>query len=241
MGAESTFTYQNFNIERGIIWNQENAVNRGLQINQALGKYLAASVSWNDGYYSNRYSWISGSVTLTKGPHVLVYDGMGNLGQTKFQTAATPLLNNGYMHAVIYTYTKGPWIVSPYFQYGNLPTNMKVGVIKGTSATGGAINASYAFKSGFSLPVRFEYLTSSGSKTDGSVNMLGFGAGSAGTTFTATPTYQKGGFFTRVDLAFVNASNTTAGDLFGKLGNNASQFRAAGEFGFIFGSNITGK
>jgi len=166
---------------------------------------------------------------------------MGNLGQTKFQTAATPLLNNGYMHAVIYTYTKGPWIVSPYFQYGNLPTNMKVGVIKGTSATGGAINASYAFKSGFSLPVRFEYLTSSGSKTDGSVNMLGFGAGSAGTTFTATPTYQKGGFFTRVDLAFVNASNTTAGDLFGKLGNNASQFRAVGEFGFIFGSNITGK
>src|ERR1035437_5185505 len=25
MGAESTFTYQNFNIERGIVWNQENA------------------------------------------------------------------------------------------------------------------------------------------------------------------------------------------------------------------------
>ena len=44
MGAESTFTYQNFNIERGIIWNQENAVNRGLQINQTLGKYLTASL-----------------------------------------------------------------------------------------------------------------------------------------------------------------------------------------------------
>ncbi len=29
MGAESTFTYQNFNIERGIVWNQENAINRG--------------------------------------------------------------------------------------------------------------------------------------------------------------------------------------------------------------------
>ena len=241
MGAESTFTYQNFNIERGIVWNQENAINRGIQINQTLNKYLTASVSWNDGYYSNRYSWLSGSLTYTKGPHSLVYDGMGNLGQTKFQTAATPVQNNGSMHAVIYTYTKGPWIVSPYFQYGKVPANTGVGVAKGTSATGGAFNLSYAFKSGFSLPVRVEYLTSSGSATDGSVNLLGFGAGSSGTTFTATPTYQKGGFFFRTDLGFVNASNTTAGDVFGKAGTQTSQFRAVGEFGFIFGSNIVKK
>ena len=57
MGAESTFTYQNFNIERGIVWNQENAINRGIQVNQTLGKYLSASFSWNDGYYSNRYTF----------------------------------------------------------------------------------------------------------------------------------------------------------------------------------------
>jgi hypothetical protein len=241
MGAESTFTYQNFNIERGIVWNQENAINRGIQVNQTVGKYLAASVSWNDGYYSNRYSWLSGSVTLTKGPHVLVYDGMGNLGQTAYQTAATPVQNNSYMHAVIYTYTKGPWIISPYFQYGKLPTNAKVGVPTGTSATGGAINASYAFKSGFSLPARVEYLKSSGSATDGSVNLLGFGAGSGGVTFTATPTYQKGGMYLRSDLALVHATNYTTGAVFGKTGTDANQFRAVLEFGFIFGNNITEK
>jgi hypothetical protein len=241
MGAESTFTYQNFNIERGIVWNQENAINHGIQINQTMGKYLSGAISWNDGYYSNRYSWLSGSLTLTKGPHSLVYDGMGNLGQTAYQTAATPVQNNGYMHALIYTYTKGPWIISPYFQYGKLPTNAKVGVPTGTSSTGGAINASYAFKSGFSLPVRVEYLTSSGSATDGSVNLLGYGAGSAGTTFTATPTYQKGGFFVRADLAYVHTSSFTAGDVFGKAGADSGQFRTVGEFGFIFGSNIAGK
>jgi hypothetical protein len=241
MGAESTFTYQNFNIERGIIWNQENAVNRGIQVNQTLGKYLSAAISWNDGYYSNRYSWLSGSATLTKGPHSLVYDGMGNLGQTAYQTSATPIQNNGYMHAVIYTYTKGPWIISPYFQYGKLPTNAKVGVAKGTSATGGAANVSYAFKSGFSLPARVEYLTSSGSATDGSVNMLGFGAGSGGVTFTATPTYQKGGMFLRSDLAIVHATDYTTGAVFGKTGTEANQFRAVLEFGFIFGKNITEK
>jgi hypothetical protein len=241
MGAESTFTYQNFNIERGIVWNQENAVNRGIQVNQTLGKYLSAAVSWNDGYYSNRYSWLSGSATLTKGPHSLIYDGMGNLGQTAYQTSATPVQNNGYMHAVIYTYTKGPWIISPYFQYGKLPTNAKVGVAKGTSTTGGAANVSYAFKSGFSLPARVEYLTSSGSATDGSVNMLGFGAGSGGVTFTATPTYQKGGMFLRSDLAIVHATDYTAGAVFGKTGTEANQFRAVLEFGFIFGKNTTEK
>jgi hypothetical protein len=238
MGAESTFTYQNFNIERGIVWNQENAINRGIQVNQTLGKYVTASLSWNDGYYSNRYSWLSGSATLTKGPHTLVYDGMGNLGQTAYQTAATPVQNNSYMHAVIYTYTKGPWIISPYFQYGKLPTNAKVGVPKGTSATGGAINASYAFKSGFSLPARVEFLTSSGSATDGSVNMLGFGAGSGGVTFTATPTYQKGGMYLRGDLAWVHATSYTTGSVFGKTGTDADQFRGVLEFGFIFGNNI---
>jgi hypothetical protein len=241
MGAESTFTYQNFNIERGIVWNQENAINRGIQVNQTIGKYLSAALSWNDGYYSNRYSWLSGSATLTKGPHSLVYDGMGNLAQTVYETAATPIQNNGYMHAVIYTYTKGPWIVSPYFQYGKLPTNAKVGVGNGTSATGGAVNVSYAFKSGFSLPVRFEGLTSSGTPTDKSVNMLGFGAGSSGITFTATPTYQKGGMYLRSDLAIVHASSYTPGDVFGKTGADASQFRGVLEFGFIFGKNITEK
>jgi hypothetical protein len=142
------------------------------------------------------------------------------------------------MHAVIYTYTKGPWIVSPYFQYGKLPANAKVGVTKGTSATGGALNVSYAFKSGFSLPARVEYLASSGSATDGSVNLLGFGAGSKGFTFTATPTYQKGGVYLRSDLAVVHASDYTSGSVFGKTGTNANQFRGVLEFGFIFGNNI---
>jgi hypothetical protein len=140
---------------------------------------------------------------------------------------------------VIYTYTKGPWVISPYFQYGSVPVVKQVGVLKKTSATGGAINVSYAFKSGFSLPVRWEYLSSSGTATDGSANLLGFGAGSAGTTFTVTPTYQKGGMYLRSDLALVHATNFTSGDVFGQNGTNQSQFRGALEFGFIFGNNIT--
>ena len=239
MGAESTFTYQNFNIERGIVWNQENAINRGIQVNQTMGKYLTASISWNDGYYSNRYSWLSGSVTFTKGPHS---PGVRRDGEPRTDR----LSNGGYAGAEQRLYARGDLYATPRAHgsfrrtssTATLPTNTKVGVTKGTSATGGAINVSYAFKSGFSLPARVEYLTSSGSATDGSVNLLGFGAGSAGTTFTATPTYQKGGMYVRGDLAWVHATNYTPGDVFGKTGTDASQFRGVLEFGFIFGNNI---
>lgn len=239
MGAEYTFTFENMNIERGLLWNQENAVNRGIQVNQTMGKFTA-SLSWNDGYYSNRYSWLSGLLSYTNGPHSLAFAAMGNLGQTAYTTSATPVLNNGSMYAGIYTYTKGSWIIQPYYQWGSVPTNLKVGVAKGNTAQGGAILVNHTFKHGFSLPVRWEYITTGGSLTDGSLNML-YGAGSAATSVTVTPTFQYGGFFGRVDVAFVHAIDSTPGSVFGPAGMNNNQTRAVAEIGFVFGNNIVEK
>ncbi|PYT28769.1 MAG: porin [Acidobacteria bacterium] len=239
IGAEYTYSFENMNIDRGILWNQENAVNRGIQVNQTMGKFTA-SVSWNDGFYSNRYSWLWGSLAYANGPHTLSFVAGGNLGQTKFQTLATPVQNNGSIYNVIYTYSKGSWIVQPYFQYTDVPTNAKIGVVKGASTTGGAILLSYAFKHGFSLPVRLEYITSSGSAAQQAVNLM-FGPGSAGTAVTLTPTVQHGGFFFRGDLSWVHASSYTPGSVFGPTGMNQNQPRAVAEIGFIFGNNITEK
>ena len=160
IGAEYTFSFENMNIERGLLWNQENAVSRGIQVNQTMGK-VTASLSWNDGFYSNRYTWLSGSLAYANGPHSLSFVAGGNLGQTKFQSLVTPVQNNGSIYNVIYTYSKGAWIVQPYFQYTNVPTNAKIGVVKGASTTGGAILVSRAFKHGFSLPLHREYIGSS--------------------------------------------------------------------------------
>lgn len=236
IGAEYTFSFENMNVERGILWNQENAVNRGIQINQAMGKF-SASFSWNDGFYSNRYSWLSGSLTYTKGPHSIAFVGMGNTSATAYQTAATPVQNNSSIYNVIYTYTKGAWIIQPYFQYTNVPTNQKIGIAKGASTTGEAILASRTFRHGFSLPARFEYISSSGSNADNAVNLM-FGPGSAGTSITLTPTIQRGGLFLRGDLSWVHASDSTPGDTFGPHGTNTNQPRALAEIGFIFGNNI---
>jgi len=239
IGAEYTFTFENMNVHRGLLWNQENAVNKGIQVNQTMGK-VTASFSWNDGFYSNRYTWLTGSLTYANGPHSLSFVGGGNYGQTAFQTYATPVQNNSRIFNVIYTYTKGPWIVQPYFQYTDVPTNPSIGVTKGAGTRGGAILLSYAFKHGFSLPVRWEYITSTGSNKDDSVNLL-YGPGSAATSFTLTPTFQYGGFFVRGDVAYVHATGITPGDAFGQGGNLKSQPRAMAEIGFIFGNNIVEK
>jgi hypothetical protein len=236
IGAEYTFSFENMNVQRGLLWNQETAISRGIQVNQAMGKF-SASLSWNDGFYSNRYSWLSGSLAYTNGPHAISFVAGGNLGQTKYQTFATPVQNNGSIYNVIYTYTKGPWIIQPYFQYTDVPTNKQIGIIKGASTKGGAILASYAFKHGFSLPVRWEYIASSGSAAENSVNLM-YGPGSTGTSITVTPTVQRGGFFVRGDIAWVHAGSYAPGSVFGPLGLDNNQFRAAGEVGFIFGDNL---
>jgi hypothetical protein len=232
MGGEYTFSFQNMNIERGVLWNQENAVTRGVQINQTIGKFTA-SFSWNDNYYSNRYSGLSGSLTYTKGPHSLAFVGMGYLGQTNWSNLATPVQNNGTMYNLIYTYTKGPWIIQPYIQYNDVPTNPTIGVPQGASAWGGAILASRTLKKGWSMAGRFEYISSSGGAASNSFNML-YGPGSAAWSLTATPTYQYQKFFTRGDLSFVKATSMTPGFGFGSLGTISSQTRGVVEIGFLF-------
>jgi len=239
IGAEYTFSFENMNIDRGLLWNQENAVNKGIQVNETMGKFTA-SLSWNDGFYSNRYTWLTGSLAYANGPHAISFVAGGNYNHTGFQTYATPVQNNGSIYNIIYTYTKGSWIIQPYVQFTDVPTNQSIGIAKGNTTTGGAILLSYAFKHGFSLPVRWEYIASSGSAAQNSVNLM-YGPGSSGTSITVTPTFQYGGFFFRGDLSGVHASSITPGDVFGPTGVNQNQPRAVAEIGYLFGNNIVEK
>lgn|SRR5579884_357446 len=232
MGAEYTFDFENMNINRGLLWNQENDINRGIQVNQTLGNFTA-SLSWNDGYYSNRYSWLSGSLTYTNGPHSLQFAAMGNLGQTAFQTLATPVQNNSSMYAAIYTYAKSGWIVQPYFQHSSVPMNPVVGVTHGAATSGGALLVSRTLKRGFSLAGRAEYLGTTGSVAEGSINLM-YGPGSSAWSLTLTPTLQHERFFARADLAFVRANNIAPGAAFGPAGTNRNQPRGVVEVGFLF-------
>jgi hypothetical protein len=234
IGAEYTFSFENTNIERGLLWNQENAITRGIQLNEAYKK-LTASLSWNDGFYSNRYTWLTGSLAYAfNASNTLSFVAGGNAGQYAKNTIATPLfLNNEEIYEVIYTYSHGNWFIQPYWQYTDVPTNTKIGIAKGATTDGVALLFNYNFKHGISLALRPEYITSSGSVANGAVNLL-YGPGSNAFAFTVTPTYQKGGFFIRADASVADARSFTAGDAFGALGRNGTQTRGVVEAGVMF-------
>ena len=100
------------NIERGLLWNQENAVNRGIQVNQTFGKFTASAELERRLLFQSLFVAL-GFFGLCHGPHALAFVAGGNLGQTAFQTLATPVQNNGSIYNVIYTYSKGPGSFSP--------------------------------------------------------------------------------------------------------------------------------
>ncbi len=237
IGGEYTFSFENMNIERGILWNQENAVNRGIQLSDTFKK-LSLSVTWNDGFYSNVYNWIWGTASYAfNSSNTLSFVGGGNAGQTATTNNpfATPTaLNNESIYNVIYIYSHESWMIEPYFQYTHVPAKPGIGIPEGAHTTGGALLLNYNFKHGISLAARPEYIVSSGSATDPLALNLIYGPGSKAFAFTVTPAYQKGGFFLRADVAVVHATSITPGLAFGPLGLNANQTRGVVEAGFMF-------
>ncbi len=230
IGAEYTNSFQNMNITRGQLWNQENAVNRGVQVNFASGP-ISASVSVNDGYYSNKYSWVTGLVAYTIDPNnVLAVVAGGNTDNTGRVSGATPLLqNNQDVVNVIYTHTSGPLMLMPYFQYSRVPAMPEYGVTESGSTTGFALLGKYSFTDSFHLAARGEYIKSKNSST----NLL-YGPGSKAWTFTVTPTVQLGRAYVRGEVAYIRASDFAAGSGFGAAGTKKSQTRALIETGVLF-------
>jgi hypothetical protein len=236
IGAEYMFTYENMNISRGLLWNQEPVVSRGVQANYTAGP-VTINLSWNDGFYSSRYNWADGAVTWAiNGSNTLEFIAGGNLGTTDYGTSATPELQNNdkQIYNLIYSYTSGQWVAQAYFQYAQTGSSAAIGIGKDTSTTGVGVLVNYAIpNSSWNLSARAEDISSSGSAADGSASLL-YGPGSKAWSFTFTPTYQVGVLFTRAEISFVGASSTTSGFVFGKSGTNTSQTRFAIETGILF-------
>jgi hypothetical protein len=236
IGAESTFTFENMNIERGLLWNQEPAVSRGVQAGYTLGP-VTFSASLNDGYYSNRFNWLSGSAAWTINPtNTLTFAAGGNLGHTGYQQTpfATPVAqNNSSIYNIIYTYNSAPFIITPYLQASHVPKNQALGISKDTNSYAAALLASYAFTDKLSLAARAEYIGTDGSASDGSANLL-YGPGSKAYSFTITPTLAIDKYYLRADASWLHADGITPGDSFGTSGLNEDQARVLLEGGILF-------
>jgi len=236
VGAEGAWPWGNYNIERGLLWNLENTVTHGAQINYSSGAFSAA-LAWTDGFYSQRFNNLTGSFTYTLSPAdtftAVVYD---TLGTTPYGSSATPeALNNSRIYNLIYTHAVGNWILTPYIQYVESPASTELGYTHDNSASGVALLADYTINKQWSLGARVEYVTSSGAdNTSANNNLLGYGPGSHAWTLTFTPTWQSGGLFVRTELSYAKVSEFTAGLAFGNGGNQDDQMRLLFETGVVF-------
>jgi hypothetical protein len=238
IGAEYTFSFENMNIERGLLWNQENAVNRGVQANVTAG-HVTLAASWNDGMYSNKYTWgWLSAVYAINSSNTLALIGGGNTKTTTVSSSATPLyLNNEKIYNLIYTHLSGKWTIEPYVQYTNVPKKAALETTDDASTYGAALYVNYVAHlnpdgSSFFLPVRLEYIKSTGSVGD-APNLL-YGQGSKAWSFTVTPTYQYKRLFARAEFSFTKANSIISGLAFGSDGTKNSQVRGAIEVGMLF-------
>ncbi|HWY63468.1 MAG TPA: outer membrane beta-barrel protein [Rhizomicrobium sp.] len=226
-GDEYNFTFENMTIERGLLWNIEPAISRGVQVNYADGP-LTVSLSWNDGYYSNVLNTLSGLVSYVFSPSdTLAFSASGDVAGQHFS-----LLDSGSLYDLIWTHTSGNWVISPYFQYSTTPSTGKI--IRGTTETGAALLVSYSVDDNWKLGSRFEYETSTGHNFANAPNIIGYGAGSNAWDLTLTPTYQLKQWFARMDLSYIQTGSATPGDVFGKKLTATDQERVMLETGFVF-------
>lgn len=226
IGDEYSFTFQNMNIERGLLWNLEPVVSRGVQINYTHGP-LTISGSWNDGTYSKVFSSLSGLISygFNGGSDTVAFAGGGSIASNWHAN----LLNSGSYYDLIYTHTSGPWTISPYIQFIDIPSFSGV---PSTQVWGGALLASYSLNDNWKVAGRVEYEGATGGAA--AANIIGYGGGSNAWSLTVTPTYQWKVFFARADVSYVSAGSVTAGDAFGTTGTNTDQVRVMFETGILF-------
>lgn len=228
IGAEYSFTFQNFNIQRGLLWNQENTVTKGVQLDFIEDPWVV-SVSWNDGFYTDQYTSASALISYTfKNKDTLTAVATGNcLGKVRHNSFVAPVaLANSQIFNLIYSCTRGAWVFNPYVQYTTVPS-VRCWTPSG-STLGAAIIAKYSLNDEVSCSGRLEAISSYGR-----ANLL-HGPGSSAWSVTITPTYQSGIFFFRTEGSYVSIISGKKGFMFGCDGRKNNQARLFLETGVIF-------
>jgi len=234
IGQESTYTYENINIQRGIVWNMETAVSRGVRADFTRSKFNGA-LEINDGYYSGNRLGVEGQITNTPSAST-TYEFVFVIPNSSAPANATASIANKRLYNPLLTYTTGRWQFQPYLLWVESPASKVLGYTTAEHAFGSVFMVTYTLSSIWSLPFRVEYGKngSTSSDTSPNANLLGYGPGSSAWTYTLTPTYRKGVFFARAEASDVNVANLAPGTAFGTDGSQPNQFRTGLEAGLQF-------
>ncbi|HET9393169.1 MAG TPA: outer membrane beta-barrel protein [Candidatus Rubrimentiphilum sp.] len=234
IGQENGFTFQNVNVQRGLVWNVEPVVSRGLRVAYANSTFNA-TLEYNDGYYSGNHRAIEGQLGWTPNARTsLAFIFI--VPDANTPSNATAFVANKREYDLMYTQQIGKLQLLPYALWIQSPASRNAGLVSSESAFGASLIASWAFNSVFSLGGRIETLANNSSRFDFSNNsdFLGYGPGSSATSFTLTPAYKIAHLFARGEYSHVNISGLLPGFGFGPAGFNTMQTRVGLEIGAQF-------
>ena len=243
-GYESAFSYQNLNVERGVLWSQTSSFSEGVQIDYDSGAF-SASVAITDGFYSNKFNWLGLDLSykISQSQNIgLIWTG--SLSPNAFTTDDTPLLkNNSQIFNLLYSQSVDRWNFAPYLQYTFVPANSSIGIPQSTETYGAALLTNYKFTvdldgSGAnyqkaSIPFRIEYIQSTGIPGSNTPTLL-YGPGSSAFTLTLSPTIQFQKYYARVEISMIRLYDYSSQLGFGSNSQNPSQFRGIFELGILY-------
>lgn len=233
IGYESAFTYQNINIQRGLVWNMEPVISRGIRAIITAGP-LTLKAGANDGFYSKDKLAIEGSIGLTVGNFSTSFNVLIPNKNTPANDTAS--IANKQEYDLVSSYTAGKLTLGSDLLYVYSPKSPQAGFSASSAAYGLAGFADYSINDKFSLGARLEYAFNKSTNNPNSANadLVGYGPNSKALTFTVTPMYKYKYLFARADLSYVRINNFSNGSGFGADGNRSNQYRLGIEAGIIF-------
>lgn len=234
LGQESGFTYQNVNVQRGLAWNQEPTIGRGIRATYTEGKFTG-NLEYDDGYYSGRLNSWEGAAQWSASANTAVTAAF-ILPPARAVPNPTAGVANKREGLLMVTQHFGKLVLTPYLQWIDSPANASIGFNGDERAFAGVMIAGYTFSDAWSLGARYEALVNRSDPRDGAANadLVGFGPGSKATTLTVTPAFKTGHTTMRAEYSWVNLGTFTPGLGFGLNGTLASQSRLGLEIGVQF-------
>lgn len=234
IGQEYTYTYQNWDIQRGLVWNMETAVSRGARLTLTGGKFTGA-LEVNDGFFSGHYLGLEGSMTMAPDSN-RAFQFVFVIPNSQAPGNWTAAIANKRLYNFMYTATSGRWTFAPYVLLVQSPKSSALGYTSSESAYGVVFLSTYVMNANWSLATRIEDIANQSTARSSSPNadLVGYGPGSGAWTFTLSPSYKRGQLLVRADLSQVTARAASPGLAFGTLGVQRGQFRFVLESGLQF-------
>jgi len=213
-GFENPFTYQNQNIQRGILERHNNTISRGIQLNYKSERE-SFFVSVNDGFYSGQYTWLGVGGSYQHDAHnasSLMWGGSQRVNK-KSSTLTPVLQNNSQILNTSHSLTYKNWSFTPYYQWTVVPTNVATSLADPIRTHGLAAIVNYQVPKPLhffdqswrvNLPLRLERLRSSSIPNFHNSEAVSYTNASS---LTFTPTFQSGDYFLRTEISHTKSGS----------------------------------